>query len=181
MIEVLQPPEAAPVAVAELRAFLRIEGSQHDPELATHLRVATETCERFLGTPLLPRRLRERLQAATRWQPLGEASVRSIDAVHSVAGDGTMRAMRIEAWAIDIDSRGGGWVRLTGPDDAQVIAVDYVAGSAGDWNAVPETLRHGILRLAAHLHVDADGVPPAAIAALWRPWRTMRLRAERRP
>lgn len=47
-----------------------------------------------------------------------------------------------------------------------------------DWSALPEALRHGVIRLAAHLYRDGDGAaaaPPAAVAALWRPWRRMRL------
>ena len=41
-------------------------------------------------------------------------------------------------------------------------------------------LRHGIIRLAAHQHRERETsgpgpLPPAAIAALWRPWRRMRM------
>lgn len=48
-----------------------------------------------------------------------------------------------------------------------------------DWSALPEALRHGVIRLAAHLYREGEGAaaaaPPAAVAALWRPWRRMRL------
>jgi hypothetical protein len=43
---------------------------------------------------------------------------------------------------------------------------------------VPEPLRQGIVRLAAHLYAargEVEAVPPAAVAALWRPWRRVRL------
>lgn len=41
-----------------------------------------------------------------------------------------------------------------------------------------EPLRQGIVRLVAHMHLHRDGdqSPPAAVAALWRPWRRMRLK-----
>lgn len=52
-------------------------------------------------------------------------------------------------------------------------------GLAEDWNGIPEPLRQGIIRLVAHLYThrdDADaGPPPTAVAALWRPWRRLRL------
>lgn len=41
----------------------------------------------------------------------------------------------------------------------------------------PPAVVQGIIRLAAHLyaHRDDDAGPPAAVAALWRPYRQMRL------
>jgi len=54
------------------------------------------------------------------------------------------------------------------------------AGLAPDWDALPDGLRHGVMRLAAHQHRQREGdgaapLPPAAVAALWRPWRRLRL------
>ena len=176
MVETIVPPEAAPVALAELRAFLRIEGVDGDAELAAQLRVATEACERFIGAPLLERTLRETLAARSEWQALSVAPVRAVMAVHALSNDGAEVALAPEAYGIDIDAMGRGWVRCTA-FSVQRIAVTYSAGSAADWNAVSESVRHGILRLAAHLRMDGDGVPPAAVTALWRPWRVMRLGA----
>lgn len=175
MVETIVPPAAAPVALAELRAFLRIEGVDGDAELAAQLRVATELCEGFIGAPLLERTLRETLAARGEWQALSVLPVRAVTGVHALSGDGSEVALAPEVYGIDIDVAGRGWVRCAA--GAGRIAVTYTAGSAGDWNAVPEPVRHGILRLAAHLRMDGDGVPPAAVTALWRPWRVMRLGA----
>lgn len=50
---------------------------------------------------------------------------------------------------------------------------------ASDWGAVAPPLREGIIRFAAHLYRDRDAAsdrePPAAVAALWRPYRAVRL------
>ena len=175
MVETIAPPEAAPVALAELRAFLRIDGASGDAELAAQLRVATELCERYIGRALLERTLRETLAARADWQMLSNAPVRAVTGVHGLASDGGEVALAPELYAIDIDAARQGWVRCA--LDSRRIAVTYRAGSAGDWNAVPEPVRHGILRLAAHLRMDGEGVPPAAVTALWRPWRVMRLGA----
>ena len=56
----------------------------------------------------------------------------------------------------------------------------YTAGLAADWDQLPEGLHHGIMRLAAHQYRERDGtaagpVPPASVAAFWRPWRRLRL------
>ena len=47
---------------------------------------------------------------------------------------------------------------------------------APGWDALPEALRQGIFRLAAHQHRERENSgaapqPPAAVAALWQPWR----------
>ena len=59
------------------------------------------------------------------------------------------------------------------------MLVRYGAGRAHDWNGVPEPLRHGIVRMAAHLYTHRDGedggAPPAAVTALWLPYRRLRL------
>lgn len=48
-----------------------------------------------------------------------------------------------------------------------------------EWSALPPALNEGIIRFAAHLYRDREAVsptePPAAVAALWRPWRELRL------
>ena len=45
-------------------------------------------------------------------------------------------------------------------------------------NGIPEPIRQGVLRLVAHLFAardDGGGEMPAAVTALWRPYRRMRL------
>ena len=50
---------------------------------------------------------------------------------------------------------------------------------ADDWADVAPPLKEGIIRFAAHLYADRGATalrePPAAVAALWRPWRELRL------
>ena len=60
------------------------------------------------------------------------------------------------------------------------MRVRYTAGLADEANGVPEAIRHGIVRLAAHLYQKREAhetaPPPATVTALWRPWRRLRLR-----
>jgi hypothetical protein len=58
------------------------------------------------------------------------------------------------------------------------VRVTGMAGMADDENDVPEPIRQGVLRLVGHLFTDRDGdggEPPAAVTALWRPYRRLRL------
>ncbi len=49
-----------------------------------------------------------------------------------------------------------------------------------DWVSVPAPIALGVTMLVAHLfdHRESDVAPPAAVAALWRPYRRMRLNVE---
>ena len=69
-----------------------------------------------------------------------------------------------------------GQIRLPCDGAPQRLAVRFSAGLAPDWAALPPGLRHGVIRLAAELYRDRTETgtartPPAAVAALWRPWR----------
>jgi uncharacterized phiE125 gp8 family phage protein len=50
---------------------------------------------------------------------------------------------------------------------------------AADWNDIPEAVRFGILRHAAHLYAHRDNpaasAMPSAVQALWQPFRKVRL------
>jgi uncharacterized phiE125 gp8 family phage protein len=103
----------------------------------------------------------------------------SIGGVEGLPPEGAALAFAAGQYAVDIDASGDGWVRVASPGPANRIRVSYQAGLAGEWSGIPEALRQGVVRLAAHLYADRDGPelggPPAAVTALWRPWRRMRL------
>lgn len=174
----LEEPVRVPVAVAELRAMLHIEQSRGDAELAGVIASATALCEAFIGCPLMVRSVAETVRAGS-WQRLANQPVHAIVAVGARDPDGAIAPLPIVDYAIDIDADGTGWVRVHPQRAAPNISVTYRAGLAIDWNGVPEPVRHGLLKLASHLRRDAisDGaIPPTAVAALWRPYRRMRLR-----
>lgn len=66
---------------------------------------------------------------------------------------------------------------------ASEICDAFTGGSLAEaeWADQPQAIRHGIIRLAAHLFsqrgTDAAPpvAPPVAIVALWRPWRQLHL------
>ncbi|MBA2932980.1 phage head-tail connector protein [Sphingomonas sp. CGMCC 1.13654] len=167
-------------AVADAKAYLRIDGSDEDALLATLAGVAIGLCERFTGLALISGERSDTIPACSpEWQRLPATPVSVIASVATLDPAGVATALPVEAYAIDIDASGDGWVRLTAPSVASRLLVGYTAGLAADWPSLAEPLRQGVLRLVAHLyaHRDAadDAGPPAAVAALWRPYRRMRL------
>jgi uncharacterized phiE125 gp8 family phage protein len=177
---IMAEPAPLPIPLAELKAFLRIAVSEEDALLAGLVRAAADMCEAFTGRALIERAVAEVLAAAPQWTRLGAAPVRAILAAEVLDEGGTAAPLAAAAYAVDIDASGDGWVRLLAAGDAKRIRVSFLAGMAADPNGLPEALRHGIVRLAAHLYVHRDnlngGGPPAAVTALWRPWRRLRLK-----
>jgi uncharacterized phiE125 gp8 family phage protein len=173
------PPEAAGAA----KALLRVERADEDGLIADLVAAAAEHCEAFVGQALLARGFVETMPASRAWRRLTIGPVRAIGSVGTLPAEGPPEALAVDAYAIDIDARGDGWVRLAAPGDSRRIQVDYQAGMAGAWAALPAAVRHGIVRLAGHFYTSRtagaprpEAQPPAAVAALWRPYRRMRLR-----
>jgi uncharacterized phiE125 gp8 family phage protein len=104
--------------------------------------------------------------------------VRAILGVAAVDEAGAAAELAPEAFTAEIDTGGEGWVRLRGAVVGRRLRVSYRAGLAADWNGVPEMLRHGIIRLAAAYYLRRgepdEAEMPAAVTALWRPWRRLR-------
>lgn len=169
---------ALAASLDELKAYLRIETEGEDAVLAGLLRSAVTLCEQFVGQWLIVRGARETMAATGEWQRLGARPVVAIEGVEAVDGEGVMQPLPVDAYAIDIDAAGDGWVRSTRADERRRLAVRYRAGIAGEMNGLPQALRQGILRLAAEHFMargNEGGAPPAVVSALWRPFRRMRL------
>lgn len=169
---------ALAVRLDALKAYLRISGSAEDDLLTDLIRAATEVAERFTGQLLVERGVEEVLSLRCDWQRLAIRPVTSITALASVAIDGSETALDVAAYALDIDGNGDGWVKLIDAGGAPRIHVTYRAGLAANGDGVPDSIRHGIVRLAGDYYALREGVeaqPPASVAALWRPWRRMRL------
>jgi uncharacterized phiE125 gp8 family phage protein len=172
-------PPAAIVPVEALKSYLRVVGSDEDALLAAAVRSATDLCEGFTRLALIEREVTEILPAQPCWTRLGQSPVQAILGVSALPPSGEATALPASDYGIDIDAAGEGWVRILRSAAGRVQIV-YRAGQAADWNGVAEALRQGIVRMAAHLYAHRDGEdgrgPPAAVTALWLPYRRLRLR-----
>ena len=161
-------------ALAEAKAFMRIDGPGEDTIVAGLIEAACAVCEAFVGQMLIVRGVTQSVVASGAWTRLGRTPVASVTDIVLVGDAVALPA--VGAHAVDIDENGDGWVRHGGTyfTSGQTLRIAYRAGLAIGWTEVPAALRHGVVRLAAHLyaHRDADE-PPAAVAALWRPYRRM--------
>lgn len=172
-------PDIPLTMIAEVKNFVRIEHEQDDVAIHGFIRSATALCEDFIGQMLISRSVTDMLPVRREWQKLKQLPVQSIGDVALISADGTATILPVDSYALDIDSDGYGWVRMEDSPEASRIRVSYLAGLGSDWDALPQTLRQGIVRLAGYLYTNRDGVdaggPPSAVTALWRPHRRLRL------
>lgn len=176
---VLSPASLPDGVLAETKLWLGITTQADDAALASLLRVALETCEAFTGQRPLCAEIEEVHEGTGAWTALATRPVQAITALEALAPDGARTLLAPASYAVDLDASGIGRFRLTGTAPRR-IAVRFTAGLAASWDELPEALRHGVLRLAAHQFRERDlpgaaPLPPAAVAALWRPFRLMRL------
>ena len=170
---------AAPiVTISEAQAYVRVETGEEEALLAGLIRTASGLCEAFLRQVVIARDFSVQVAAGSRWERLDVGPVISITSVEAVDSSGIATLLPSSSYAMDIDSSGDGWVRVTDAGGHARVRVSGTAGMAQGENDVPEPIRQGVLRLVAHLFTTRDGdggEPPAAVTALWRPYRRMRL------
>lgn len=180
--------EVVAAAVAETKAWLRIETAQDDAALADACRSAIGMGEDFCAQRLFRRAGTETVRAGREWRRLTTCPVRAIGAVSRLSFDGVASLLPVGSYAVDIGADGDGWVRVMQADSGtgigagigagigERVRVDLTAGIAESWEDLPDPLKQGIVRLAAHLFAEnASEAPPAIVSALWRPWRRMRI------
>ncbi|HEV7312855.1 head-tail connector protein [Sphingopyxis sp.] len=172
-------PGGAPISLNEARSWLRLGATIDDAVVAGLVRAATSVCEAFIGQWLIVRAGEETLPVAPGGviQP-GVRPVVGIDAVDLLLPDGSERALAAGDYRTATGRDGTARVTIDDPRGAVRARVAYRAGIADGANHIPEAIRQGILRMTQHLHDARDGAgaaPPAAIAALWQPWRRLTL------
>ena len=166
------------VTLNEAQAYVRIETGEEEALLAGLIRTASGLCEAFINRIVVARPFEQDLPASGAWERLPVTPVRSITDVAALDVGGIATPLASDGYTIDIDFAGDGWVRVSSAIADGRIRVSGAAGMADSENGVPEPIRQGVLRLVAHLFTARDGEggePPAAVTALWRPYRRMRL------
>lgn len=171
-----------PVRVAMMRDWLRLGvGDAEDELIAVLIGAAAGLCEAFTGRWLMVRagEWRGRLWAGGHRVRLPVAPVVAVDEVAVLVG-GVESLLDAADYAVVIDWDGAAALRLLRGFGMCDLIVRYRAGMAATQAAVPDALRHGVERMVQHLYETRDaaagaGVPPAAVAALWQPWRMVTL------
>ena len=177
LVEDRAPPA---VALAELKAHLRLEDSAEDALLIGWLRVATEAVEAEVGQYLLARDVVDVTSMRCGAARPGRAPVQALDGAEVRDEAGAWQPLAVER--LQLKQSRGEPVRVLVPGIAEgsEVRLRYRAGIGESWNGIPERLRQAVVRLAAHFYAnrdsaDAVAVPPA-VRQLLAPLRPRRLR-----
>lgn len=176
---IVQAADLSGAALAQIKQWLGISRIAEDSQLTDLLHASLDAFEAFTGQMALEASCEEFVPLVRDWICISTRPVRAITGVEAVGIDGTRAVLASGSYEIDILADGTGRLRLLVPPPDGYVAVQFVAGIAPDWASLPESIAHGIIRLAAQLYRDRDGElktpPPASVAALWQPWRLVRL------
>ena len=172
---------ALPVSLAQMRDWLRLGGDTEDAVLLRLIGSAQDVCEAFTGQYVMVREARWRGQlSGGRTVTLPVRPVVAVDSVTVRRGQDAPVVLGPSQYHVRIEADGRARVRLDvlfGPIEAEIV---YRAGLAALAAAVPEGLRHGMIRMVQHLYESRDVPtlsphPPASVAGLWQPWRRVTL------
>lgn len=171
-------PAAVAAAAGEVRAHLRMAAGE-DALVERLVRSAFGLGEAFTGAAFVQRAHEAVVAGGGAWVPLAVEPVLAVTGATALPTGAAPFVLSSGEWEAEIGADGCGWVRVLRPGVPRV-AVQFEAGLAGSWEELPAPIAQGLVLLAAHLFEDRAGAkaPPAAVAALWRPWR--RLKLERR-
>lgn len=170
-----------PVTMDEARAWLRLGAADEDALVERLIGAVTNMCEAFTGQWLLARDEAEVLTVRRQTARLAARPVVAVDMVARIDTGGDEVVLDPADYRVDI-ADGLAVVTVAGATDGTRLRVAYRAGMAEAAADVPAAIRHGILRMVQHLYEardDAKANPPAAVAALWQPWRRIALGAGR--
>lgn len=176
---VTTPADLTGAALDELKGWLGISRPRDDALLVDLLGASVALCEAFTGQAPIEQTVEETIPAPAGQYVLSTRPVRALLTAELVEADGTRTAFDQGAYIFEIDAAQTACITIESAPDAQAIVVSMRAGIAADWRSLPEALRQGMIRLAAFHYRDResgrDADPPASVAALWRPWRILRL------
>jgi uncharacterized phiE125 gp8 family phage protein len=171
----VKPPIVSPAALIELRTLLRLETVEEDALLAGYLRSALERAEDFTDTSWLVAGYQE-IRRPAREIALRKRPFKTLDSVSAQVPGGSAPVLA----SVQCSDHGEAMLTLLNvPDDASQLVIHYDAGQCSDWAFLPESLRHGVLTMAAHLFNCRDGGAalnvPLAVSSLWLPYKSLRL------
>jgi uncharacterized phiE125 gp8 family phage protein len=164
---IVVPAIVAGAALDELKDWLAITTPRDDAVLTSLLHGALDMCEAFTGQMPLEALCEEVLPASAFWQKLQTKPVQAVAGLEGLLLDGTRFPIAARDYAVELDTDGGARVRLLLQVGADRLAVRFTAGMTANWAALPESLRQGVLRLAA-AHAEEKRRSRRADPVRWR-------------
>ncbi|MFJ7353486.1 hypothetical protein ACIQWS_04895 [Phyllobacterium sp. NPDC097923] len=162
-ITVVRPPAVEPVALADLRQFLRLSGTGEDALLSGLLKAARETLETLTGLVLIKQQLRFYID---RWPNDGliridRYPVQSVAAVTAYEPDGVPVVLPTVAMHLEAASRPARLHLQSPAHGLGGLEIDVIAGFGETGVDVPDALKHALMTLVAHWYEFRGTYSPA--------------------
>lgn len=161
----IAPPLAEPLTLAEVKAYLRLDGAEEDGLLTALVKVAREHLERMAGLALMPQTLRLYLDD---WPQDGviqiaRGPVQSLESIVVYDSAGVAVDLALAGHVLDGRSRPARLMlnRSVKPGRAlNGIEIDFVAGFGTAATDVPDTLKRAMLMHVSHMFAYRGIVGP---------------------
>jgi uncharacterized phiE125 gp8 family phage protein len=173
----LAGPATEPIALAEAKAFLRVDGSDEDPFISTLIAAARLHTESVTGRAMISQSWRVVLDAWPRDRRVGlpVAPLQSLSAVRAYDADGEATVLTLSQFQAETGMAPAhvfvpapvSGMPITRRHDA--IELDYVAGYGDTSGDVPQDLRHAVLTLIGYWFEHRDAVIVAGSGAVVPP------------
>lgn len=171
-LETTSPPAAEPLAVAEVKTFLRVDHASDDTLLAQLIGTAREMAETLTGLSLITRSYSMYMD---RWEHetllLPRPPVISLGAVRLYAADNTYQELALSGFQLDNKHPTEARLVLARAMPAPMpgrevngIEIQYTAGFGATGAEVPPLLKQGMLQLIAHLYENRGDSTERALA-----------------
>ncbi|WP_321397377.1 head-tail connector protein [Emcibacter sp.] len=182
-LDLITPPVAEPVTLAEVKEFLKIDHADEDSLLLGLIRSGRQACETFIDRKLVHqvwRCFRNDWGMGPVYLPF--SPILSVEEV-AVFKDGDYSPLSADSYLLDTGSfrprlvqmDGQGWPLPEIP--VAGIRTTFTAGYGDSWNEVPADLRQGLLHwIAGCFTAGEDTLREKRLAeGLWRPYRMVKL------
>ncbi|WP_439816221.1 head-tail connector protein [Zavarzinia sp. CC-PAN008] len=187
-LELTEAPSVEPLSLEAMKVHLRLETDDEDALVLHLVAAARSACEAATGRALLDQAWCLWLDAwPDRAINLPRPPLRSLTGVSLFDGEGAEVALSADDWTLDTAGepariRLDPAVRPASARRLNAIAIRYRAGYGTTADQVPAPLVQGIALLAAHWYERREAVAdptlapvPYGVAALWAPYRLVRL------
>ncbi|NTE57208.1 hypothetical protein G6M78_19270 [Agrobacterium tumefaciens] len=170
----INPPQAEPLTLAEVKAHLRLDGSDEDALLAALIRTAREHLERVTGLCLLRQTWRLYLDQwpQTGVIPIAKTLVQTIETILVFGIDGRETNITAADKLLDGAARPARlWLRDPPAPGRMMngIEIDFIAGYGEAGTDVPDTLKRAMLMHVAQMFAFRGAVAlenqPAVVPA----------------
>ena len=181
-------PEAEPLALDDVKTFLRVDQDDEDDEISALIATAREVCESITGRSLISRGYSLYLDCwpEARDILLPQPPLISVAHIHVYAADNTSVTVATDDYYVDAIGAPGRIVlteEALPPCPGRIangIEVQFTAGYGAAPEDVPPMLRQGMKQIVAHLYEHRGDSPDQALVAsgaavLFQPYRLMSL------